>query len=175
MSEEKIPEIKFPEISSEILKMAEVDQEMRHRVMANGGIFENKEDEEIDITNTSRMIEIVKEIGWPTVSKVGAEASRMAWLLVQHADHDVNFQKEALELMKAEPFSEVNLKDIAYLEDRVRVNSKLPQIYGTQFYTHDGIFEPRPIENIEIVDELRAKAGLESLEEYKKIMYKKYE
>lgn len=117
---------------------------------------------------------IVSEIGWPTISKVGAETSSAAWLLVQHADHDVDFQKLCLELMKAEPEGEVAKQNIAFLEDRIRVNQGLGQIYGTQFMQKDGKHIPKPIENEETVDVRRAEMAMGTLEERINKMYEKY-
>jgi hypothetical protein len=73
------PQEAFREIADEIIKMSEVDQQMRKS---------EQWDASIDVANTQRMKEIVEQMGWPTRSKVGARASEMAWLLVQHADLD---------------------------------------------------------------------------------------
>ncbi len=146
--------------SQEIREMHEKDQDMRERALANNGIIETEEDSTLDARNTERMKEIISQIGWPTTSKVGLEVSHMAWLLVQHADHDFIFQRYCLGLMK-ESKEDVDQTDVAYLEDRVLVNEKKLQIYGTQFL--DGV--PRPIEDPDNVDERRKSAGLESLEE----------
>jgi len=165
--------IKFPEMAEEILGMAEVDQEMRRRVNANQGIIESEEDDNLDKKHTERMKEIIKQIGWPTISKVGAKASDKAWLLVQHADHDVEFQKSCLSMMKQEIQGEVLPKNIAYLEDRVRINSNQPQLYGTQFRWKDN----KPLQNIEDrenVDERRKEMGLKTLAEGIEEMYRAY-
>jgi hypothetical protein len=121
-------------IAGEIKKMIEVDLEMRDRADANMGVIEDEEDNKIDIANTSRMKEIINSIGWPCISKVGAEAASDAALIVRHADHDVEFQIRCLELMEELPEEEVDPRDVAYLEDRVRVNMGELQIYGTQFF-----------------------------------------
>ena len=136
------------------------DQNMRERALANGGIIENEEDNTLDARNTERMKEIIRQIGWPTVSKAGKDVAHMAWLLVQHADHDVVFQRHCLELMK-DSGKDVDQTDVAYLEDRVLVNEKSPQTYGTQF--SDGV--PRPIEDPDHVDERRKSVGLAPLAE----------
>gem|GEM_PF-4470691 len=54
--------------------------------------------------------------------------SHILWLLIQHQDHDVAFQKEMMDKY-GDMFS---LTDKAYLEDRIRVNTSQPQIYVTQ-------------------------------------------
>ena len=160
----------YPEIADELIEMGRIDQEMRSR---------NLEDPEywsphVDSGNTLRMKEIVGQIGWPIVSKVGSEASHIAWLLVQHADHNVDFQEQCLGLMKKLGEPEVSSRDIAYLEDRVRVNRKLPQLFGTQFTEVDGQFVPKEIEDPEHVDERRQAMGLGTLAEAIREMEEKY-
>jgi len=162
--------IKFPEIAKEIDTMAKVDQKMRRKVTDEPGFW----DDSVDKKNTERMKEIVSEIGWPTISKVGEKSSLNAWLLVQHADHDIEFQKNCLFLMKRESVIEISQKNIAYLEDRIKVHNNQPQVYGTQFKLIDGKFIPDEIEDSEHVDERRKKIGLTTMAEYTEFMYKNY-
>lgn len=171
---EKPPQ--FPKVANEIQRMITVDQEMREKSLDADSDW----DEEVDIKNTEVMKRIVREIGWPTISKVGKESSESAWLLVQHSDHDPDFQQQCLDLMKAEADGEVSQVDIAYLEDRVRVNTNRGQIYGTQFHeTRDAEgnilkYEPQPIEEPEHLDERRANLGLEPHAEYTGQLTQKY-
>ena len=160
--EEDETQIKFPEIAEEIMQRVRVDQEMRKDCAKTGA----RMDSNIDIDNTRRMKEIVEEIGWPSKGVVGEEAAQGAWLLVQHADYDVDFQEGCLKMMKSLPEDEVSTINIAYLEDRVRCNKGRPQLYGTQF--------KRPIEDPEYVDERRVNVGLGSLAEYEKDMREVY-
>lgn len=154
-------------IATEIIAMSERDQAMRKS---------GQWDSSIDVANTARMREIVDQIGWPTVSKVGVQASSSAWLLVQHADHDRAFQKQCLALMQAQAAGEVKSSHIAYLEDRARVGEGQPQLYGTQFYTDEhGRFGPRPIEDPDNVDLRRASVGLRTLAAYTQQMEKQYQ
>lgn len=169
----------YKNIAHEIKDMHEKDQDMRERAMKNRGIIESEEDDTLDFRNTEKMKEIVGEIGWPTVSKVGKEASDMAWLLVQHADHDIEFQKECLRLMKEQAEGEVSKPNIAYLEDRILVNEGRPQLYGTQFhkikkYDGDAEYVPRPIQDPDLVDQRREAMGMASLEEGTKSFLEKY-
>ncbi len=62
---------------------------------------------------------VITQIGWPTISKVGIEASSAAWLIAQHSDFDKDFQKKCLELMRAESSSEVPAAYVAQLEARL--------------------------------------------------------
>jgi len=175
-NESRDQEPKFPSIAAEIKQMVAFDQEMREKSLDDDAVW----DEEVDRRNAEAMKRIVGEIGWSTVSKVGKEASDAAWLLIQHADHDPEFQLQCLALMRQEPENEVSLRNVAYLEDRVRVNTNRGQMYGTQFHeTRDEVgnvvrYEPRLIEDVEHLNERRAQMGLEPHEEYAKHLTEKY-
>lgn len=165
---EKIDEKeRYPQIAAELGAMVEVDQDMRKRVKEGEAWGRG-----VDESNTQRMKEIVEEFGWPTISKFGLQASKDAWLLVQHADLDPEFQEHCLTLMK-EAGDDVPQNLVAYLEDRVRVNTGQPQLYGTQFTVDDeGVFGPRPIEDAENLDLHRTSMGLEPFKEYESRMIK---
>jgi hypothetical protein len=119
-------------------------------------------DPEVDRRHTARLREIVRDIGWPTRSRVGEEAEHMAWLLVQHADRDRAFQRECLVLMSKEPANEVCRAHLAYLEDRLAVAEGRPQRYGTQFVEGG----PAPIDDPDQLDARRAASGLSPFAEY---------
>lgn len=162
-------------VARELLQMLEADQGMRRRALANDGVVVSEADERLDKVHTERLKEIIAAIGWPVKSKVGPRASTAAWLLAQHADHDVEFQKHCLLLLRALRAGDVVLKHIAYLTDRVNVNQGLPQVYGTQFYTNErGIYGPRPIHNPEHVDTRRRAVGMEPMKEYEARLRRKY-
>lgn len=159
------------QLKQEIFIMIEEDQKMRKS---------DKWNSEIDKRNTERMREIIKQYGWPGKSLVSEDGSDDAWLLVQHADHDIEFQKQALELLReAVKKGEAEKRNEAYLADRVKVNSNEPQIFGTQFYKDsEGKFGPQPIEDIQHLEERRKDFGLEPFYEYEKRMremYKEFE
>ncbi len=160
------------ELGDEILEMAQEEQELRFAAaevtteeekLANGEAIFKK-----DAENTARLKEIIEEYGWPTISKVGEKASKSAWLLVQHADQQPEFQKEVLSLLEEEmQAGEVSRRNVAYLTDRVRVNFGEPQLFGTQWWPGEsGSGEPRPIEDPEHLDERREDYDLEPYTEY---------
>ncbi|MEO3747443.1 DUF6624 domain-containing protein [Plantactinospora sp. B5E13] len=151
----------YRRIAADLLDMAGADQRMRVRFMADGDAW----DVGVDPANAARLKEIVAEIGWPTVSLVGGEASTAAWLLAQHAPDDLDFMERCLELMKQAGPGEVRLSDIALLEDRVRIIRGRPQVYGTQFCDLGNGWQPFPIENPEGVDVRRAAMGLDTFAE----------
>lgn len=117
----------------------------------------------VDGKNRARLQEIVKEHGWPGISLVGKDGAHAAWLLVQHADADREFQKTCLARMEAMPDGEVEKQSIAYLTDRVLVGEKKQQRYGTQMGND---FKPAPIEDPDNVDKRREEVGLPPLAEY---------
>ena len=119
---------------------------------------------DIDRRNTRYLQQIVASIGWPGRSLVGHRGAFAAWLLVQHADHDLAFQKRCLELLTAAVAAgDAEAKHVAYLIDRVRVAEGLGQVYGTQCGA-DG--QPRRTEQPENVDARRTAVGLEPLAAY---------
>lgn len=169
-----IPPVVVTEIPKTILRMVAADQAMRERALQNGGVILSPEDNKIDRDNSGVLKRIIKLIGWPTASKVGSRASHGAWLIAQHSDHDVSFQSRCLRHMKESVEGDVSKIDIAMLEDRVRVNLGLPQIYGTQFHEVGGTFVPKPIKDPENVDRRRKEMGLDTLAQNIERMVKKY-
>lgn len=159
--------MKNKKLAKEILRMAKLDQGIRKAYVKAPRLI--KKVKEVDRRNLTKMKRIIEEHGWPTITLVGNKASRMAWLIVQHADSDVKFQEYCLGLMREAAKDEQVLKtNIAYLVDRILVNKGKPQIYGTQFYKNKkGELAPRPIKNMKILDKLRKKMGLESFKLYK--------
>lgn len=152
-------------LATELQKMTNEDQQAVRKRQKNGVV-----NTRVLKINTGKMKEVVARYGWPTVSLVGKEGSRNAWLLVQHADHDLHFQEKCLALMsaaiKANP-RDITPMHIAFLTDRIRVNEKKPQKFGTQFYTNKrGEFTYWPIRDIKNVNKRRAIYGIEPLAEY---------
>lgn len=142
-------------LADALLSLAEADQAMRMKVIN----AEAEWDDSVDQLSQARLKKIVADMGWPTISMVGAEASHAAWLLVQHAP-DLQFMEYCLKLMEALPEREVSRANIAYLQDRVLMMNGKPQIYGTQFLDVGKGMQAYPIEDREHVDERRARVGL---------------
>jgi hypothetical protein len=121
----------------------------------------------LDRANTQWLSEIVERDGWPTISKVGEDASRKAWLLVQHADHDPVFQLKVLRIMEPLLASEdVSARDYAYLYDRVMLKLAYRQRYGTQVTCEEGQRIALPLEDPARLDQLRTGMQLEPFAEY---------
>jgi hypothetical protein len=161
-------------LAAELAAMVERDQELRNRVVTTPGERPRMTAEHllelsrVDVAHTDRLREIVDEFGWPGRSLVGAKGAHDAWLLAQHADKQLDFQRRVLALLEeAVTAGEAEPKHLAYLTDRVRIAEGRPQLYGTQMFgAGDGDFGPFPIEDEEHVDERRAAVGLEPVAGY---------
>jgi hypothetical protein len=105
---------------------------------------------------------------WFTITDWGVKADSDAWLLTQHADGDVPLQKKVLRMLEPLVASgNTNASHYAYLFDRVAVNEKRLQRYGTQgFCVGPGKWTPRAIEDPENVDTRRKAVGLPPLADY---------
>jgi len=153
-----------PELRDELLAMLAADQEERAP--------QEDPDAELppsgDAGRTARLKEIIAEYGWPTWELVGVDGATAAWAIAQHSDQDVEFQREALALLEvAAAEGNGSLGEVAYLTDRVALNSDELQVYGTQLGgCVDGKLSAAPMIDEENVDARRAAMGLGTLEEY---------
>ncbi|MGC4939293.1 DUF6624 domain-containing protein [Kribbella sp. DT2] len=126
---------------------------------------------EIDADNTRWLVDLITRQGWPQQSEVGEEAATNAWLLAQHADMQPESQRLFHRLMaQAVEAGEASPRLLGYLEDRVRINSGRPQLFGTQFVDCGNGLEPRPIEDPDGLAERRRTVGMEPFEEYQATM-----
>jgi hypothetical protein len=161
-------------LAAELVRMADEDQRIRRPHSDDGAyitvlsIEESMQHARIDVANTDRLRDVVRDHGWPGVSLVGEEASDAAWLLAQHADRQLDFQREALPLLqRAADEGEAKPAHVAYLTDRIRMAEGRYQSYGTQIGDiRNGTAIPWPIEDAENVDDRRRGVGLEPLADY---------
>lgn len=118
----------------------------------------------IDGEHLKQLKAIVAACGWPKTTK----DSHAAWLLAQHADSDLAFQRRAKEWLEASVKAGVATpRDLAYLADRIAANEGRPQEYGTQFSLTDRCqLVLDPVDDRDLVNRRRLAIGLPSLEEY---------
>ena len=167
-----------PELRAALLARAESDQDLRRKLVGledgNGVVTSRLPEHEqilrdlrhIDADNTAWMKDVVRDHRWPTRSMVDDDGADAAWLLVQHADRDRDFQQQCLGLMLQLPTHEVHRRHIAYLTDRVRLGFGQQQVYGTQVAIRHGVAFPRDLEQPDGVDDRRDAMGLGPLSEY---------
>ena len=127
----------------------------------------------VDIANTAEIKKLLGKYGWFGISEFGAQADNDAWLLVQHADRDPEFQREVVS--RLEPLAargETKPAHFALLFDRVALSYNDPtkqtlQRYGTQGRcTGPGTWAPFPVEDPDNLDERRRSVGLPPMAEY---------
>jgi hypothetical protein len=111
-----------------------------------------------------------KEKGWPGPALLGAEGFKAATLVVQHADHDPALQKRFLKEMKKRAAKKDGIPADLYarLQDRLLMNAKKVQRYGTHLQVEKGkgCFLAAPLEKPGKAEALRRELGLEPLSEY---------
>jgi hypothetical protein len=164
----------YDKISNKIIGLKNKDDKLRaelirKRALSNGY---NQEMEALHNSNAKELNQIMEKIGFPTSDKVGEEASRAAWLIIQHSIGQPDFMKKSAELLKkaieenkADPLS------LAYLTDRIAVFEGKPQPFGTQFdWDENGEMNPNQIDDMAKVNQRRKALGLNTLEEQIKIM-----
>ncbi len=119
--------------------------------------------EAVHIRNAVRLRELIAVHGWPDEAIAGKEGAEAAWLIVQHAIGEPEFQREMLRLLRAcAGAKRVPLWHVAYLEDRIAMYEGRPQRYGTQWMDDpvDGRIRPWSLADPDRVNELRATVGL---------------
>jgi hypothetical protein len=179
--------VKNPKLRQELLARMAEDQEARKQWLRLMGRPQPSKDakkqvelavaklREVDRKNLVRMKQIVERSGWPGKTDVGSDGAQAAWLLVQHSDSDLAFQKRCLALIiAAVKKGEASADQMAYLTDRVRVAEKKKQVYGTQFHEVGGRQEPYPVENEADLDRRRKEVGMPPMAEYRKLIDEMY-
>lgn len=132
---------------------------------------------QVDSINREIIKPLISRYGWPGISGLGSKGDIDLWALVQHADEDVKFQQQVLDLLETEVLRGNTRKaNYAYLYDRVCVNLGYAQLFGTQAKQADeNGFELHPLQDSVHVDVYRKAFGLGSLEDYVEFFKKKVE
>lgn len=149
-------------LATRIILMVRKDQAVRLRAYKeNWPLTKRLKIKKIDEKHCGAMKRIIADYGWPTIRMVGKKGAHAAWMLVQHADEDSAFQWLCLGMMqKAFKEKQALPSDVAHLTDRVLLNAKKKQKFGTQFCLRDGVREPYPIMDSKNVDKRRIKYNL---------------
>ena len=144
-----------------------IERDLKYRFFVDQQARTKEHVRYVDRQNQAWLKTLLENHGWPD-RELYQEAATTAWLIAQHADNDLEFQKYALKLLtEAVDKGKALPKHRAYLQDRVLVNQGLPQIYGTQIMRENGVIKPRTeIQDREGVEERRKAVGLPPLQEY---------
>ena len=169
--------MQHPTIAHRIIELQNNDLALRDRLVKEGRLSEGYDEEirDLHIYHATILDEIIKEIGFPTIEKVGKEANGAAWLVIQHAIEKPSFMKKCIQLLELavneEKASEINL---AYLKDRVAILEGNPQLFGTQFdWDENGVLSPNFFDSLSKVNKRRKSIGLNTLEEQTAIIRKR--
>jgi hypothetical protein len=120
-------------------------------------------------THQIRLQQIFDEYGFVGFDLAVEEGSQNFWLMVQHSDHNPEFQKAVLEKMKVEVTKKNAIpSNYALLTDRVLLNTGKQQLYGTQvsYNMETGQAYPRNLADSVNVNERRKNMEMEPLEVY---------
>jgi hypothetical protein len=118
--------------------------------------------------NTIVIKKYFNDYGYPGIKENGQDASIKFWVIAQHSDHDIDFQKKVLKAMKKELRKKnIDSRNYAYLFDRVMKNENKPQLYGTQMIWDSlGKHSLYRIKCPKKLNIRREKMGLEIVESY---------
>ena len=164
-----IQRVTRPLLQRELILRSEQDQAARGvtKFSETGRGLDMEYMKEVDADNLGRLKHIIHQDGFPTARMVGYDGLQAAWLLVQHADSDPEFQAQMLvEVRQRVHSGELELQDQALLTDRVLLAHGKKQRYGTQFEVGAQGLTVRPLEDPPHVDERRRAMGLISLADY---------
>lgn len=171
-----------PELKQELRRMCDNDQYMLNHgdkpatlKINSDSVFITKQG--LWAIHLKRLKEIFEQYGFPDYNMVDTVGAYYFWILVQHQDGDTTFQKEVWKAMSIKINQGLAAKKyLAYLTDRVLINTGHKQIYGTQMTDrHAGVWQqPKPIEDPVNVDRLRSEVGLDSLTAYIRLMNSHY-
>ncbi len=146
--------------AKELIAMHETDQMFRRtsRELDNESIQKMRE---IDAENSKKLKEIITAIGWPTEQKVGAEASKSAFFIAQHAIGDLSLMELSLKNMEIS-FRSGQTSGIYYamIYDRLKMLHGDAQKYGTQIMRDGTKCYPYKIEDVGTVNLRRTEVGL---------------
>lgn len=148
-------------IETRQLWASNVDAAARQYLLGGAACAEDRE-------NTEWLKKDLRENGWPKISQFGPVADRQAWLLVQHADQDVAFQREVLGLLEGlVAAKETSPRNYGMLWDRVATAENRLQRYGTQGRcVGPGKWTAYEVEDPANLEARRASLGFPTMAEY---------
>ncbi len=167
-----------PEVREELLAMEKVDQDARQKC-TNGTADVQiqclvKISETIDAPNTKRLEEIFRQYGLPNDTLVGKDGFQAFMILLQHCNSDALREKSLKPIRRAFERKELPPLDYANFIDRLRLNQRKSQLYGSGFETKDGKLVMSKTKDIKNLNKRRAKIGLPPLAEYIRMLKEMY-
>ena len=164
----------YKSIAEIIVDLKNADLALREKLIQSRQLSNgyNEKMKELHNRNAKILSDIIDNIGYPTIDRVGKDANEASWLIIQHSIGRPEFMKKcAILLEKAVRENKESLIRLAYLTDRIAVFEGKPQLYGTQFdWDKNGNLIPNPFDDLTKVNERRKSIGLNTLEEQTEII-----
>lgn len=116
-----------------------------------------------DSMHLQYVVAVLAEHGWLGTSVIGKKANISLFLAIQHAPNDQVRERYYPMLEASAKRGESSLAQMATMKDKIQVNKKLPQIYGTQWNYVDDKQMLFPLEDVNSVNNKRVEVGLQPL------------
>jgi len=121
----------------------------------------------LDCKNAAWLEQQLSDITWFDIPTFGRRVDNAAWLIAQHADRRPDLQRHVLQRLEGLPAGATNLRNVAFLWDRVAVAEGRQQRCGTQIHCREGALQAlNGVENEAAIDARRAEMGLPRWEQY---------
>jgi len=147
-----------------------MDQKYRLLMMRETNIAKrnvlNIKMESADSSNRIKVTELITRYGWLSAGDIGERAEATIWMVLQHAHLEMH-QKYYPIIKNAVAHGKARDWQLAYLEDRIAIETGKPQKYGTQLLQDiDGRYYLAPLYAPDSVNIYRYEVGLGSLTDY---------
>ena len=165
--------VAYPKQAKELVQLLEEDQAEKRAVGA--AFFHTQDKAELEAQRavlpektrqrSVRMLEILKQIGEPSISSIGSEGAQAVSVLAVH--DSINTLRQILRaftLLYERDRNDTYYQAIPTMTDRLLLLERKPQLYGTQwmFDEHKQPFLPT-VQDFEHVNERRAEYGIDPL------------
>ncbi|MCR9064281.1 MAG: hypothetical protein NXI00_09970 [Cytophagales bacterium] len=92
----------YHEFADQLITLRNADLAFREKLAKSGQLGEGNHAEmaKIHKHNAEALDEIMETIGYPSIDKVGQEASAAAWLIIEHVIGHPQFMKKCTVLLK---------------------------------------------------------------------------
>ncbi|HEX2640629.1 MAG TPA: DUF6624 domain-containing protein, partial [Pyrinomonadaceae bacterium] len=157
------------ELRTEILEMrsAQAAQAMLNNSNVRPAPTPDPKMEQIVKRSPARVCEILNSQSWPVKSTVGIDGAA-AWITLIKSSLSYQAQLALLPVISAgiEKNEIDKNEDLAFLIDRLRLRSRIPQLFGTQAVEDKGFLVLYPLQSDEKVDQWRAEYKMGPLKDY---------
>lgn len=165
--QQKTEELDYEAFANSLDSIMELDQGIRKQFMeviksntqVPGSLY--TEMNRIDSSNQAWVIDKLQKHGWPEKSKIGEDAARAVFLVIQHAELS-DIETFYPQLKQLADQGEARPVHAAMMLDRMLMYQGKKQVYGTQasgILRDDNSFVIWPIDNPEFVNERRKEVG----------------